>query len=101
MARERGVLICIDTDAHSTRMLNNLQLGILTARRAGASRRMLSTRRIRRTCWRGSIARIASLAHRLHSLMGRATVLALECTIQWKACETAVDASWFVHASRG
>jgi DNA polymerase (family 10) len=34
MARERGVLICIDTDAHSTRMLNNLQLGILTARRA-------------------------------------------------------------------
>lgn len=34
MARDRGVLICIDTDAHSTRMLNNLQLGILTARRA-------------------------------------------------------------------
>jgi DNA polymerase (family 10) len=34
LARERGVLICIDTDAHSTRMLNNLQLGILTARRA-------------------------------------------------------------------
>jgi DNA polymerase (family 10) len=34
LARDRGVLICIDTDAHSTRMLNNLQLGILTARRA-------------------------------------------------------------------
>jgi DNA polymerase (family 10) len=34
LAQERGVLICIDTDAHSTRMLNNLQLGILTARRA-------------------------------------------------------------------
>jgi DNA polymerase (family 10) len=34
MARERGVLLCIDTDAHSTRMLDNLMLGILTARRA-------------------------------------------------------------------
>ena len=34
MAREAGVLLCIDTDAHSTRMLENLHLGILTARRA-------------------------------------------------------------------
>ncbi|HEX8234350.1 MAG TPA: DNA polymerase/3'-5' exonuclease PolX [Abditibacteriaceae bacterium] len=34
LARDKGVLICIDTDAHSTRMLNNLKLGILTARRA-------------------------------------------------------------------
>jgi DNA polymerase (family 10) len=34
LARDRGVLICIDTDAHSTRMLENLELGILTARRA-------------------------------------------------------------------
>ena len=34
MARQSGVLLCIDTDAHSTRMLENLHLGILTARRA-------------------------------------------------------------------
>lgn len=34
LAREAGVLLCIDTDAHSTRMLDNLHLGILTARRA-------------------------------------------------------------------
>jgi DNA polymerase (family 10) len=34
LAREKGVLISIDTDAHSTRMLNNLDLGIVTARRA-------------------------------------------------------------------
>jgi DNA polymerase (family 10) len=34
MARDAGVLISIDTDAHSTRMLDNLVLGILTARRA-------------------------------------------------------------------
>jgi DNA polymerase (family 10) len=34
MAREAGVLLCIDTDAHSTRMLDNLHLGIVTARRA-------------------------------------------------------------------
>ncbi|HEX8834933.1 MAG TPA: DNA polymerase/3'-5' exonuclease PolX, partial [Abditibacteriaceae bacterium] len=33
-ARDAGVLLSIDTDAHSTRMLGNLQLGILTARRA-------------------------------------------------------------------
>ena len=34
LAREAGVLLCIDTDAHSTRMLDNLHLGITTARRA-------------------------------------------------------------------
>ncbi len=34
MARQASVLLCIDTDAHSTRMLENLHLGILTARRA-------------------------------------------------------------------
>ncbi len=33
-AREAGVLLCIDTDAHSTRMFGNIGLGILTARRA-------------------------------------------------------------------
>lgn len=33
-AREAGVLLSIDTDAHSTRMLDNVHLGILTARRA-------------------------------------------------------------------
>jgi DNA polymerase (family 10) len=34
IARERGVLLSIDTDAHSTRMLDNLSFGITTARRA-------------------------------------------------------------------
>ena len=34
MARDAGVLLSIDTDAHSTRMLENIGLGILTARRA-------------------------------------------------------------------
>lgn len=34
MARQAGVLLCVDTDAHSTRMLENLHLGITTARRA-------------------------------------------------------------------
>ena len=34
MARDANVLISIDTDAHSTRMLNNLEIGLLTARRA-------------------------------------------------------------------
>ena len=33
-AREAGVLLCIDTDAHSVRMLPNIELGVLTARRA-------------------------------------------------------------------
>lgn len=37
MAREAGVPLCIDTDAHSTRMLPNIELGILTARRAGCT----------------------------------------------------------------
>jgi DNA polymerase (family 10) len=37
MAREAGVPLCIDTDAHSTRMLPNIELGILTARRAGCA----------------------------------------------------------------
>lgn len=35
MAREAGVPLCINTDAHSTRMLPFIELGILTARRAG------------------------------------------------------------------
>ena len=34
MAREAGVLLCVNTDAHSTRMLDNIGLGITTARRA-------------------------------------------------------------------
>ena len=34
IAREAGVLLSIDTDAHSTRMLDNLSFGITTARRA-------------------------------------------------------------------
>lgn len=33
-AREAGVLLAINTDAHSTRMLDNVALGIITARRA-------------------------------------------------------------------
>ena len=33
-AREAGVLLAVDTDAHSTRMLDNVALGIITARRA-------------------------------------------------------------------
>jgi len=33
-AREAGVLLAVDTDAHSTRMLANIELGLLTARRA-------------------------------------------------------------------
>ncbi len=34
VARDAGVLLCIDTDAHSVRMLPNIALGVLTARRA-------------------------------------------------------------------
>lgn len=34
VAREAGVLLSIDTDAHSGRMLDNVYLGIITARRA-------------------------------------------------------------------
>jgi len=33
-AREAGVLLAIDSDAHSARMLPNVELGVLTARRA-------------------------------------------------------------------
>lgn len=33
-AREAGVLLCIDTDAHSPKMLENLGYGVQTARRA-------------------------------------------------------------------
>lgn len=33
-AREAGVLLCIDSDAHSPRMLPNVKFGVLTARRA-------------------------------------------------------------------
>ena len=32
---EAGVLLCIDTDAHSPRMLPNISFGVATARRAG------------------------------------------------------------------
>jgi DNA polymerase (family 10) len=38
MARDAGVLLSIDSDAHSTRMLPNIELGVLTARRAWCSR---------------------------------------------------------------
>jgi DNA polymerase (family 10) len=34
MAREKGVLLAIDTDAHSQRMLSNMHFGVTTARRA-------------------------------------------------------------------
>lgn len=34
LAREKGVLLSIDTDAHSPRMLSNLSFGVQTARRA-------------------------------------------------------------------
>ncbi|HEX9996767.1 MAG TPA: DNA polymerase/3'-5' exonuclease PolX, partial [Abditibacterium sp.] len=33
-AREAGVLLCINTDAHSPKMLDNLSFGVVTARRA-------------------------------------------------------------------
>lgn len=36
-AREAGVLLCIDSDAHSPRMLPNVELGVLSARRAWCS----------------------------------------------------------------
>ncbi|MDF2439703.1 MAG: polymerase [Abditibacteriota bacterium] len=38
-ARDRDVLLAIDSDAHSTRMLPNVALGVLTARRAWCSKR--------------------------------------------------------------
>lgn len=37
-ARDRGVLLSIDSDAHSTRMLPNIELGVLSARRAWCSK---------------------------------------------------------------
>ncbi len=47
MAREAGVLLCIDTDAHSTRMLDNLHLGVVTARRAWCeSKDVLNTKTV-------------------------------------------------------
>lgn len=38
-ARDNDVLLAIDSDAHSTRMLPNIALGVLTARRAWCSKR--------------------------------------------------------------
>ena len=38
-ARDRNVLLAINSDAHSTRMLPNVALGVLTARRAWCSKR--------------------------------------------------------------
>lgn len=38
-ARDNDVLLAIDSDAHSTRMLPNVALGVLTARRAWCSKR--------------------------------------------------------------
>jgi DNA polymerase (family 10) len=44
-ARDAGVLLCINTDAHSTRMLENIGLGISTARRAWCEpKNILNTR---------------------------------------------------------
>ena len=34
LARDAGVLLCVDTDAHSTRMLGNIEFGVIMARRA-------------------------------------------------------------------
>lgn len=34
LARESGVLLCINSDAHSPRMMDNIDLGVTTARRA-------------------------------------------------------------------
>lgn len=34
LARERGVKLCIDTDAHATEQLDQMRFGVLTARRA-------------------------------------------------------------------
>jgi len=45
LAREAGVLLCINTDAHGPRMLPNIALGVATARRAGCEARdVLNTR---------------------------------------------------------
>jgi DNA polymerase (family 10) len=38
IARDRGVLLSIDSDAHSARMLPNIALGVLSARRAWCSK---------------------------------------------------------------
>ena len=38
LARERGVPIVIDTDAHSTAQLDHIRYGVFTARRAGLTR---------------------------------------------------------------
>jgi DNA polymerase (family X) len=39
LAREAGVTIVVNTDAHSTRGLQNIELAVATARRGGASQR--------------------------------------------------------------
>jgi len=45
LAREAGVLLCINTDAHGPRMIPNMALGVATARRAGCEARdVLNTR---------------------------------------------------------
>ena len=47
LARQADVLLCIDTDAHSTRMLDNLHLGVVTARRAWCeSKDVLNTKTV-------------------------------------------------------
>ena len=39
LARESGVLLCINTDAHSPKMLPNIAFGVAVARRAGSEAR--------------------------------------------------------------
>ena len=54
MARDAGVLLSIDTDAHSTRMLENIGLGVLTARRAWCrAQKRFSTAKAWKNCWHG------------------------------------------------
>ncbi|MGE0479672.1 MAG: DNA polymerase/3'-5' exonuclease PolX [Phycisphaerae bacterium] len=45
LARDNGATICIDCDAHATDQLDQMSLGVITARRAGLCRRdVLNTR---------------------------------------------------------
>src|SRR5439155_275678 len=44
-AREAGVAVVVNTDAHSTRGLGNMQLAVATARRGGAAPRCSCGRR--------------------------------------------------------
>ncbi|BCM90932.1 DNA polymerase/3'-5' exonuclease PolX [Abditibacteriota bacterium] len=45
IAKDAGVLLCIDTDAHSPKMIPNISFGVATARRAGCeAKHLLNTK---------------------------------------------------------